>query len=192
VTRVAGLVLAAGEGRRLGRPKALVAVGGERWVDRAVRVLHEGGCDPVYVVAGAAALDPPGATVVENPGWQSGMASSLRSGLAALHDAVDAVDSVVVSLVDQPGIGAQAVTRVVDRLRAGRSLVVATYDGQPRHPVGIARALWPAVAESATGDGGARAFIAGNPDLVTHVECGDVADPTDVDTPSDLEGELDA
>ncbi|MGH8969907.1 MAG: nucleotidyltransferase family protein [Actinomycetes bacterium] len=192
MTRIAGLVLAAGEGRRLGRPKALVEVGGERWVDRAVRVLHEGGCDLVYVVAGAAALDPPGATVVENPGWRSGMASSLRCGLAALDDAVDPVDSVVVSLVDQPGIGARAVTRVVDRLREGRSLVVATYDGQPRNPVGIARALWPSVAASATGDGGARAFIAGNPALVTQVECGDVADPTDVDTPSDLEGELDA
>ena len=53
---VAGLVLAAGEGRRLGRPKALLEVDGERLVDRAVRVLHEAGCSPVYVVAGATPL----------------------------------------------------------------------------------------------------------------------------------------
>ena len=54
--RVAGLVLAAGEGRRLGGPKALLVIDGERLVDRTVRVLYDAGCTPVYVVAGAASL----------------------------------------------------------------------------------------------------------------------------------------
>jgi nicotine blue oxidoreductase len=184
VTHVAGLVLAAGEGRRFGRPKALVEVDGERLVDRAVRVLREGGCDVVYVVAGAAPLDVPGATTVVNEHWSTGMASSLHAGLGGLPATADAV---VISLVDQPGIGADAVARLVERLQQGHQLVVASYGGSLRNPVGIARALWRQVADGAEGDEGARAFISAHPELVEAVECADVADPSDVDTPADLE-----
>ena len=181
--RLAGLVLAAGEGRRFGGPKALVELEGERLVDRAVRVLREGGCDPVYVVAGAVQLAVPGAVEVANAEWRTGMASSLRAGLAGLPEDVDAV---VISLVDQPGIGAEAVARVAAGLHSGSQLVVATYAGSRRNPVGIARSLWEAVLVEAAGDSGARSFIAAHPDLVTPVECGDIADPVDVDTPTDL------
>jgi nicotine blue oxidoreductase len=184
VSRVAGLVLAAGEGRRFGAPKALVEVSGERLVDRAARVLRAGGCDVVYVVAGAAPLDVAGATTVVNDEWRSGMASSLRAGLAALAGTADAV---VISLVDQPGIGADVVARVVRRLRDGHELVVATYAGAPRNPVGVDRSLWDRVAEAASGDEGARAFIRAHPELVEAVECADIADPSDVDTPTDLD-----
>ena len=83
---VAGLVLAAGAGRRFGGPKALVELDGERLVDRMVRVLRAGGCQPLVVVAGAVPLAVSGATVVDNPDWRTGMGSSLRSGLAALPD----------------------------------------------------------------------------------------------------------
>ena len=66
VTRTAGLVLAAGEGRRFGGPKAPYVLDGERLVDRAVRVLREAGCDPVVVVLGAWVGEVPGAEVVGN------------------------------------------------------------------------------------------------------------------------------
>ncbi len=184
MSQVAGLVLAAGEGRRFGRPKALVEVDGERLVDRAARVLREGGCDVVYVVAGAAPLDVPGATTVVNENWPTGMASSLRAGLGALPTTADAV---VISLVDQPGIGPAAVARLVEPLRQGHQLVVASYWGSLRNPVGIARSLWRQAAAAAEGDEGARAFIRAHPELVEAVECADVADPGDVDTPADLE-----
>jgi nicotine blue oxidoreductase len=183
VTRVAGLVLAAGEGSRFGGPKALVELGGERLVDRAVRVLREGGCGPVYVVSGAVTVEVPGATTVDNDDWETGMASSLRAGLAALPESADAV---VISLVDQPGIGADVVARLVRGLHEGHQLVVATYDGQPRNPVGVANALWAAVSAAAAGDEGVRVFIREHPDQVEAVECADIADPTDIDTPEDL------
>jgi nicotine blue oxidoreductase len=183
VTRVAGLVLAAGEGSRFGRPKAMVELDGERLVDRAVRVLREGGCEPVYVVSGAVTVDVPGATTVVNDDWATGMASSLRAGLAALPASADAV---VISLVDQPGIGADVIARLVDRLRDGHALVVATYDGQRRNPVGVARPLWTAVSASVAGDEGVRAFIRDQPDQVVAVECSDIGDPADIDTPDDL------
>ena len=181
---VAGLVLAAGEGSRLGGPKALVELHGERLVDRAVRVLREGGCEPVYVVSGAAPLEVPGASTVVNDEWRTGLASSLRAGLAALPESAEAA---VISLVDQPGIGADVVARLVGRLDAGHRLVVATYDGQPRNPVGVARPLWAVVSASAAGDEGVRAFIRDHPDQVDAVDCADIADPRDVDTPADLD-----
>jgi CTP:molybdopterin cytidylyltransferase MocA len=183
LSRVAGLVLAAGEGRRFGGPKAVVEVDGERLVDRAVRVLREGGCEPVYVVAGAVTVEVPHATTVGNEDWRSGMASSLRAGLAALPESADAV---VLSLVDQPGIGADVIARLVGRLRNGHQLVVASYDGHLRNPVGVARRLWPAVSAAAVRDEGARAFIREHPDLVDAVECADIGDATDIDTPPDL------
>ena len=83
---VAGLVLAAGEGRRFGGPKAVVELDGERLVDRAVRILTEGGCSPVVVVSGAVPLTVADVDVVPNPLWPSGMGSSLRVGLAAVTD----------------------------------------------------------------------------------------------------------
>jgi CTP:molybdopterin cytidylyltransferase MocA len=184
VTRVAGLVLAAGQGSRLGGPKALVELDGERLVDRAVRVLREGGCEPVYVVSGAVTVEAPGATTVVNDDWATGMASSLRAGLAALPGSADAV---VISLVDQPGIGADVVDRLVRRLDQGHQLVVATYDSQPRNPVGLARPLWAATSASVVGDEGLRVFIREHPDQVDAVECADIADPADIDTPADLD-----
>lgn len=183
-TRIAGLVLAAGAGRRFGGPKALVELAGERLVDRAVRVLHEGGCEPVYVVAGAVALNVAGATVVENPDWSSGMGSSLRTGLAALPDDVE---SVVIALVDQPRIGAEVVRRLVAAASGGDEVVVATYAGQRRNPVLLSRQWWEHAAAMAADDAGARAFLDARPDLVATVECGDIADPRDVDRVEDLE-----
>jgi nicotine blue oxidoreductase len=178
---VAGLVLAAGEGRRLGGPKALLELAGERLVDRATRTLHEGGCQSVVVVSGAASFEVAGATVVDNAAWRTGMGSSLRTGLAALvadHD----VDAAVVVVVDTPGIGPAVVRRLVAAYERGAGAVVATYDGKPRNPVLLGRQHWAAAAERAVGDIGARAFLRANLDVVSTVECGDIGDPRDVDT----------
>lgn len=183
-TRVAGLVLAAGAGVRFGGPKALAEVGGERLVDRAVRTLGAAGLDPVLVVTGAAEVAVEGALVVPNPDWAEGMGGSLRAGLAALA-ATDAV-AVAVLLVDQPGVTAAAVARVVGAVRDEQSLVVATYGGQRGHPVVLGRAHWASAARLAVGDQGARALLAAHADLVVTVECADVASGEDIDTPDQL------
>ncbi len=175
MTRTAGVVLAAGEGRRFGAPKAPFVLDGERLVDRAVRVLRDGGCDPVVVVLGAWVGDVPAAVVVDNPDWAEGMGSSLRAGLAALLDVVD-VDRVVVTLVDLPGLSSEAVARLA---ACGSELAAASYAGERGHPVLLGRAHWAGVAESATGDRGARAYLAGR-DVVL-VEVGDVATGDDLD-----------
>lgn len=180
---VAGLLLAAGAGTRLGRPKASVSFAGKLLVQRAIDTLAAGGCAPVHVVVGAAPVDVPDVVVVSNEDWPSGLASSLRAGLQSLPAEAD---SVVVALVDQPLIGPP----VVERLRAARArgaqLAVATYHGRRGNPVLLARTLWPAVVSAAHDDVGARAYIEQHPDDVVPVECGDIADPADVDTADDL------
>jgi CTP:molybdopterin cytidylyltransferase MocA len=177
VTRTAGLVLAAGEGRRFGGPKAPYVLEGERLVDRAVRVLREGGCDPVLVVLGAWVGDVPGAEVVRNDAWAEGMGSSLRCGLAALKAQAE-VDRVLVSLVDLPGLTPAAVRRLLD---VDAALAAAAYDGERGHPVLLARAHWAGVIATATGDRGARAYLAAHEPR--RVEVGDVASGEDLDVP---------
>ena len=188
----AALVLAAGEGRRLGTPKALVSVGGELLVDRAARVAREAGCAPILVVLGAAADDVvrraslDGAVVVVNDGWSEGIGSSLRCGLSALSD--QHAPAALVLLVDQPGIDAGVATRVIDTWgETGAAAVVPTYGGQPRNPVLLSATVWPAVAELARGDTGARAWLRTRPDGVVHVACDDLGSDADIDTPADLE-----
>jgi nicotine blue oxidoreductase len=180
VTTTAGLVLAAGEGRRFGGPKAPYLWDGERLVDRAVRVLRTGGADPVVVVLGAWDGDVPGATTVMNTEWASGMGSSLRAGLHALTD-LDGVLRVAVTLVDLPGLTSAAVRRVLAGAAGGQDLVQAGYDGVPGHPVVLGRSHWAGVAATATGDSGARDYLERHE--VSLVEVGDLATGTDLDLP---------
>jgi CTP:molybdopterin cytidylyltransferase MocA len=181
---VAGILLAAGEGSRLGRPKALVEIGGEPLARRGVTLLHDGGASPIVVVTGAVAVDLPGVLAVHNPRWHSGMGSSLAVGLATVPESCGAA---VIALVDQPLVGAEAVSRLIAAHAAGARVAVAAYDGAPRNPVLLAREHWAEVTALAVGDAGARPFLRAHPDLVTLVECGDTGSPDDVDTASDLE-----
>ena len=185
MTAVSGLLLAAGAGRRMGGPKALVELDGEPLVRRGVRLLADGGCAPVVVVVGAAAdrVRPlcDGAHVVDAPDWATGMAASLRAGLAAVDG-----DACVVALVDQPGVTPTAVERLRAAHRDGARAAVASYAGQPRNPVLLDRSVWADVAASAAGDEGARPWLRAHQDLVVHVDCTDVGAPDDVDTPEDL------
>jgi CTP:molybdopterin cytidylyltransferase MocA len=189
-THVAGLLLAAGAGSRLGRPKALVEIAGQTLAERGVALLTTGGAAPIVVVIGAAPVQPPGAFVVHNPRWATGMGSSLAAGLTALasHDSIDpgSIDAVVIALADQPLVGAVAVARLIRAYRDGAPVAVAAYQGRPRNPVLIARPHWAEVIQLSTGDVGARPFLRAHPELVTLVECGDTGRPDDVDTAEDL------
>jgi molybdenum cofactor cytidylyltransferase/nicotine blue oxidoreductase len=197
--RVAGLVLAAGAGRRYGMPKALVPYEGSLLVERACRLIAEV-CDPVVVVLGAAAdevrsrAELGDAEVVLNADWDTGMASSLRTGLAwmgAFSGGSPAsrqgggvvpgiIDAVLVHLVDLPGMTVAAVRRLA-RAASPDVLAVASYAGVRGHPVLLGRTHWAGVAETATGDEGARGYLASHE--VIEIECADVADPADLDYP---------
>jgi CTP:molybdopterin cytidylyltransferase MocA len=183
----AGLLLAAGAGRRYGMPKALVRRDGRLLVEHAAATLRDGGCAPVVVVLGAAAdqvqAEARLGRAVVNPDWPTGMGSSLRAGLAAL--AATEAEAAVVLLVDQPGITAAAVRRLV-ALSGPDVLAMAGYAGRRGHPVLLGRDHWAGVAALATGDVGARPYLSAHP--VRIVPCEDVADDRDVDTPEEHTG----
>jgi CTP:molybdopterin cytidylyltransferase MocA len=180
-----GLLLAAGAGRRMGRPKALVSDESGPWLPHAVETLQAGGCDRVVVVLGASAdearrlLDPHEVTIVVAHDWEDGMGASLAAGLGhVLHG--DATRCLV-SLVDLPDVGPDVVRRMLDRPEAADALARATYDGRPGHPVLLGRDHWAGVLATSTGDKGARDYLASH--QPERVECGDLATGADVDSP---------
>ncbi|MFN8123272.1 MAG: nucleotidyltransferase family protein [Thermoleophilia bacterium] len=184
--RVTGLLLAAGSSRRMGRPKQLIAIAGRPLVVHAVDALRDGGVQDVLVVLGAAAEDvaavlPAGVRTVVNPAHATGQASSLRAGLAALDDGVDAV---VAMVCDRPGVTAAAVRDVVAAASAHPRFpaAAARYDDVRGHPVLLRRELFPELA-ALTGDTGARAILGRVPVLDVPVPG---PAPPDVDTPEDL------
>ncbi|MEU6735834.1 nucleotidyltransferase family protein [Streptomyces physcomitrii] len=188
---IAGLLLAAGGGRRLGgRPKALLADGDRLLVEKAAAALRAGGCAPVHVVLGAGSHEVRrsarlgGCVLVENPGWQEGMGSSLRAGLASLGSSP--AGAALVLLVDQPGIGAEAVRRVRAAYTGPGSLATAAYGGRAGHPVLLGREHWAEAAAGAVGDRGARDLLRARASQLRRVDCGDVAEDHDIDTPADL------
>jgi nicotine blue oxidoreductase len=187
---VAGLLLAAGAGRRFGRPKALVELDGEPLLRRALRALDDGGCAPIRVVLGAQAEaarellpDPDIAVVAED--WDEGMGASLRAGLRALARLDPVPDAALVQLVDTPHVGAPVIARLLGSTDGDATVVRAAYEGAPGHPVCFGSRWWPEIIGSATGDRGARAWLRDRDDLRL-VECGDLGRGTDVDSPEDL------
>ncbi|MFJ8938714.1 NTP transferase domain-containing protein [Streptomyces sp. NPDC102365] len=189
--QVAGLLLAAGGGRRLGgRPKALLGHRGRPLVEHAAGVLREAGCTRVHVVLGARSdavrerADLSGCVLVDNPEWEEGMGSSLRAGLESLRGT--GATGALVSLVDQPGIGPEATARLLAAHRSPATLASASYEGKRGHPVLLGADHWAGIAATATGDQGARAYLKAHADAIILVECADVARPYDIDTAADL------
>ena len=145
-------------------------------------MLHDGGCDRVLVVVGAAgdevaALLDPGTTVVRCPGWASGMGVSLAAGLSAVT-----ADAAVVHLVDLPDVGAAAVRRLLAQGGHERhALARATYGGRPGHPVLVGADHVAALVATLAGDAGARTYLEQH--AAVAVECGDLATGADEDGP---------
>lgn len=175
---MAGAVLAAGSGTRMGAPKAGLLVAGRRLVDLAVAALRDGGCEPVIAVV-RADVAVPDAVLVVNPHPERGMRSSLELAVEAAADA----DALAVLLVDTPGIGARAVRAVAEAWRPGR-IAIAGYAGRRGHPTVMAPGLWRRALAEAGPDEGARALLRARAELVDEIAV--PGDPTDLDTPAEL------
>jgi CTP:molybdopterin cytidylyltransferase MocA len=184
---VAGLLLAAGAGRRIGGPKALLELEGTTLVERGIALLRAGGCEPVLVVVGACADDVAGlvtdANVVVAIDWAEGLGASLRTGLAYLQQTP--ATACLIALVDQPLVGVDAVRRLV-AVNGKSPAAVATYGGKARNPVLLDRSIWADVATTAIGDVGARGWLHAHPDQVLEVACDGTGSPEDIDTAADL------
>ncbi len=185
---VAGIVLAAGAGRRFSASggvgaKQRASVGGVPIVAAALGAAVGAGLDAVVLVQGATDLSdlvPAGVIVLDNPRWDEGLATSLQVALDHAREAGH--DAVIVGLGDQPGVRSES-WRAVALAAAVPPIAVATYGGRRGNPVRLHRSVWDLVPT--TGDEGARAVMQRRPDLVREIPCS--GDPHDVDTLEDLD-----
>ncbi|MGD8386470.1 MAG: nucleotidyltransferase family protein [Desulfobacteraceae bacterium] len=190
---MAGIVLAAGESRRMGQPKQLLSAGGETLLNRVLGQALNACLDPVVLVLGfesgriqsslGALYHHPKLLLVENPWFREGMSTSLISGLAAVeHDR----DHIMVLLGDMPHVTSSLMNRLCNEtIASGCPLGAVTVRGRRSLPVVIGRPLYEEVW-NLTGDEGARSLFQRHPDWVCRVETEGEYDDMDVDTPEDF------
>jgi molybdenum cofactor cytidylyltransferase len=191
--RIVAVILAAGEGRRMGGPKALLPVGASTFLAHTAALFARPGVATRIAVLGHQAervLAESGikdeVTIVRNLRYREGMLTSVIAGLGAAEAA--GADAVLLHPVDHPLVGSATVDRVVGALERGAKVVVPSFQNRRGHPGGFARAAWTAL-RAASPDRGARAVLADHPEWVVHVE-GDAGCVAGVDTPEDYERHL--
>lgn len=171
--KVIAIILAAGEGRRMGGPKPLLRLGDGTLLTHVVDRLWRPGVQGVCAVIGheaervRAEAEAAGIAVVDNPDYREGMLSSVRCGIAYATE--QGADAALVHPVDHPLIAPATVDRVVAALEAGATIAVPTWEGRRGHPAGWSRRVWAAL-EAAPPELGARAVLADHPEWVVHVE----------------------
>ncbi len=188
---VAAIILAAGESRRLGRPKQLLAYGGETLLDRAIRIATEGGASLVLVVLGArfqeiaGSIQSPTAIKVHNDRWRQGMGGSVHAGMRALGVCAPDATAVLLMSCDQPRLTAHHLRTLLEAFasQASTSIVASSYAGVRGVPAVFPRETF-AQLRALGGDKGARSIIESAPCPVVAIEFegGDV----DIDWPEDL------
>ena len=190
-TTCAAIVLAAGASTRLGQPKQLLQMNGESLLHRTVRLATGARCTPIFVVLGfeaermqreTADLD---VRVVLNPEWQSGMGSSLRSGMEALMRERQLPQKVVLLLSDQPMLSSEILFNLVKKsAETGSLLVASSYTGSLGVPAVFHKELYPDL-QKVEGDKGAREVIQMYRDQTSSIDFPEGV--IDIDTVQDLE-----
>ncbi|MEA2198177.1 MAG: hypothetical protein QOJ25_2228 [Solirubrobacteraceae bacterium] len=184
---IAGLVLAAGEGRRFGGGKQLAELDGRPLLEHALEASERAGLEHRFVVLGAGAdrieatVEKHGHEVVLCPDWDEGMAASLRAGVKAARAA--GASAILITLGDQPRVTTAAIKRILAARDSAGKAVRASYAGKPGHPTLLEDSLFDTLL-ALSGDEGARGVF--DPAFTKLVPCDDVADPTDVDVADDL------
>ncbi|MGH7506460.1 MAG: nucleotidyltransferase family protein [Longimicrobiales bacterium] len=184
-----GIVLAAGRSRRMRRPKALLDADGASFLERAVCTLRDAGCRTVFTViatgddeADACAIAA-GAIVVRNPDPDSQPIDSVRAGLQATADA----EAVLILPVDLPLVQVDTVRQLIALARERRpQLAVPVSDGEPGHPLLMARPLFDDVLANDLPDG-LHTLLADHAADVLRVAVHDPGIHADIDTPSEYE-----
>ena len=188
--RVAAVVLAAGEGRRMGEPKALARLGERTFLEAAIAIFDREDVAARIVVLGAQAKRAEGATrlgagtqVVLNERYAEGMLTSVWAGLDAAERL--GADAVLLHPVDNPLAQPATVSAVLAALARGAVIAVPSHGGRRGHPAAFTRLAWPALRKAPLA-GGARRVLAEHVDWVVHVPAGPDC-LVDLDTPEALE-----
>jgi len=189
---ISAILLAAGESRRMGRPKQLLTWRGKTLLQHSLESLINSAADEIILVLGyetnliRESLPPLPIKIVINPDYKQGMASSLRKGLLAMDPRSEAF---LVLLADQPGIGPEIINRVIrdfQRADPRRGIVRPVYRGLRGHPVLIGvRYLQEAL--QLQGDMGARQILMNHPEDIIEIEVTQDVVLKDIDTPEEYQ-----
>jgi molybdenum cofactor cytidylyltransferase len=192
---IAGIVLAAGQAKRMGSPKQLLPFRGGTLLG-ATLAIATAALGTTVVVLGASAetivaqVDLHGAEAVINPDYPTGQASSLVVGLRAMAAKSD-ITGAVILLGDQPTVRGEAIATLCDyhRMHPDVATIVPCYDTRRGNPVLFARSAWPLLVTGVTGDEGARQLIArGEPAPLVDISLPEEWRPQDIDTWDDYRG----
>jgi molybdenum cofactor cytidylyltransferase len=178
---IASVILAAGAGRRMGGPKALLTLGGETLLRRVARTALASGCSPVLAVVGPwdSDLGDLEVQIIFNAEATEGMASSIRAGIAALPEEVTAV---LVLTVDQPAVDTRLIQRLLALARKDPGCPVAcAYGGSLGIPALLPRRLFSDLL-ALRGEQGAKAILLRENALTLPFPEAEA----DLDTPEDL------
>ena len=185
---IVGIVLCAGQSSRMGRPKALLPIDGQTFIERIVGALKRGGLERIVVVLGFNAeemrkkIEHLPVEIVVNPEYQRGQLSSLQSALRHLAAATNC-DGIIVHLVDHPYIDAKLVDLMLRRFGETKSLIVVPrHQGKRGHPVIFSRALFAELL-NAPMDQGAKAVVNAHRDETLEIDTEDIGITLDIDTP---------
>ena len=186
---ISGILLAAGESRRMGSPKALLAYQGQTFLERICTAFFDAGVEELVVVLGAwedrlrpALPRHPALRTVVNPHYAQGQLSSLVCGLGALSPDSAAA---VVNLVDHPLVRPETIAALMASFRTDPlPIIIATHQGQRGHPVLFSRQVYAELL-AAPLDKGAKTVVRKDPARVRHVPLDDPGIVADIDTPQD-------
>lgn len=185
---IAAVVLSAGESSRMGRPKALLPIGGETFIERIVHVLGQAQVDKIFVVLGFDAenmrrsIEHLPVEILVNSDYQKGQLSSLQVAVQRLERDTD-YEAMLVHLVDHPYIDTELVDLMIRRFRdSGKLIVVPRFSGRRGHPVIFAGTLFPELLEAPMNEG-AKAVVKAHRADILEIDTEQEGITVDIDTP---------
>jgi len=187
--RVGAVVLAAGGSTRFGKPKQFALFEGETFVRRIVRAAIQAGCAPVVVVTGedsaqiTSELTRFTVTIAMNPGWSSGVGSSIRVGVQRAMDLAADLEASLLLSCDQPFVTAAVLAQLIQlRLTSGKPIVASAYATTLGIPALFDRFFFPDLLRLKE-DSGAKKIILARPHDVVSFDF--PAGEIDIDTVAD-------
>jgi len=189
-TNISGIVLAAGEGKRIGRTKALLEINGKSFLEMVESSLKKVGCKPIIVVGGANANEVEdlsiklGVNFVLNKNWQSGQFSSLKAGISSQRSTLEGI---IITLVDHPFVSTETYELLCESfIKNPGKIVIPVYNNRWGHPIIIPSVIIKKVIK-ASAQSNLREIIKASQDLIVLLPVNDRGVLQDIDTYEDLE-----